>query len=267
VRATADEPEPEAAPTAASLPASPSAAPASSDALEGRAQAAAADHDAERVALAERAKRLGAWLEELAVSSSCGTAGFLRILGGSAVAAEASYMAFHRDSGSDRWERGALSSALLAFGVLDIVGGIYCLTGPDLDQERVARWRALGNVDAVTLARFEGELAAQAAFARTLRLMGAVNGFGMAAGGALTLGLTPLSKLHGNAATFAYIASTVFVVFGLWDGISGLVGVTPSERAYRRYTQGESVERSALRVRVTPMLATAGAGLALDARF
>jgi hypothetical protein len=265
VRATTDEPE--AAPKAAALQASPSAVAAASDALEDSMQAVAPGHDAERVALAERAKRLGAWLEELAVSSSNETAGVFRIVGGSAVVAEASYMAFHRDPGSDRWERGALSSALLAFGVLDIVGGIYCLAGPDPDKARIARWRTLGNVDAITLARFEGELAAEAAFARTLRLMGAVNGFGMAAGGALTLGLTPLSKLHGNATTFAYIASTIFIVLGLWDGIGGLVGETPSERAYRRYTQGESVERSAMRVHVTPMLATAGAGIALDAWF
>lgn len=242
-----------------------SGSPAPGDAVN--LQAAAPGRDAEQVVLAQRAKRLGAWLEELAVASSNGTAGVLRIVSGSAVVTEGSYMAFHRDQGSDRWERGALSSALLAFGVLDIVGGIYYLAGPDPDKERIARWRALGQVDAITLARFEGELAAEAAVAHTLRLMGAVNGFGLAAGGAVTLGLTPISKLHGNAATFAYIASAVFMVVGLWDGIGGLVGEAPSERAYRRYTQGDSVERSAIRLHVTPMLAATGAGVAVDARF
>jgi hypothetical protein len=217
----------------------------------------------------ERRARLGAWLANLSQIESIGriTGGIWDlVLGGTEIGLGVA-VAFPSASSSRGPERAALSALFIGLGAGTFAGALVTLARPEVDAERYARWQTLGAVDAVTLARFEGELAAVAESAHQRRISGSIASFGLALGGAAVLGLTPFTRFKDGAAELAYSLGAAYVVIGAVEGIAALVFESPRERAYRLYRSGQGPEAAHNGVRVAPFFAALGGGVALRAGF
>lgn len=219
-------------------------------------------------ALSARAKLMEQWLAELSRMGAASNtrAGLFGLLVAGAGFGAGTMVALDRDA-PNSVERGLVAGLFFGAGAASLAGAIHSFAyARTSDEQRYARWRLLPYVDAVTLARFEGELAAEAAVGRQRRLAAGAGYIGLAAGGALVLGITPLSRMHGDAANVAYIVGAVDVVIGVWFAITNLAGESPNEAVYRQYQEGKSPERAAMRFAITPVLArdAAGMGFALQ---
>src|SRR5262249_41843802 len=87
---------------------------------------------------------------------------------------------------------------------------------PSTHEERFRSWRALTHIDQVTLARFEGELAAQAGLARSRRRVAVAADVGLIATGGALLALALTSDLDRRTQE----------TIGLSGGAALLLGVT-----------------------------------------
>lgn len=216
-------------------------------------------------ALAERVKRMDQWLAELnrQGAASHTSAGLLGLLFGGIEIGAGAFVVFEKDA-SNGMARGAVGSLFFGFGAASLAGAVHSFAyARTSDELRYERWRSLTSVDAVTLAHFEGELAAEAAIGRQRRLANGAGFIGLAAGGALVLGITPISRMHGDAANVAYVIGAFDVVVGVWFAITNLTGESPNEAVYRQYQEGKSPEHAAMKFAITPALARDGAGLKL----
>jgi hypothetical protein len=215
-----------------------------------------------------RIELMDAWLTSLdrtqRVSRLAGGIGAI-VLGGLDIAGGC-LVAF-RGTPSDHWERPALAAVMLGSGVGMLAGAISLLANPSSDETRYARWRAFAHIDALTLAHFEGELAADAASAHTSRLVDGTYYLGVAAGGALTLALTPLAKFEGSARSVSYALGGIGLAVGVWQALVKFLVESSTERAYRLYQAGHTPEHAQNRLSVTPLFATAGAGASLTGNF
>jgi hypothetical protein len=217
----------------------------------------------------ERSARMGAWLANLSQIESIGriTGGIWDLVLGGAEIGIGVAVAFPSAASSRGPERAALSALFIGLGAGMFAGAIVTLARPQIDAERYARWQTLRTLDALTLARFEGELAAGAASAHQRRIYGSMASFGLALGGAAVLSLTPLTRLKDGAAELAYALGAAYAVVGVVEGILSLVFESPRERAYRLYRLGQGPEAAHNTVRVAPFYAALGGGLALRAAF
>jgi hypothetical protein len=214
-----------------------------------------------------RVQRMSAWLAELSrrgESSHLSAGGFQLLLAGMGLAAGAIF-AFNPQY-ANTVDRGFDATIIFVLGAGTLASAIYTLSSsPTTDQLRYARWRALPSVDAVTLARFEGELAAEAAVGRQVRIMSGVSSIGIAAGGAAIVGITPLSRMQGDAVAVAYVFGATYALLGLWGAIASLTGESPHEHAYHAYEAGKSPESA--KVAFSPVLARGGGGMQLGMTF
>jgi hypothetical protein len=219
--------------------------------------------------LAPRVEHMNEWLAELSrqgAHSHIGGGLFGLLLGGVSIAG-GMFVAFERDASNDL-ARGVSGGILIGVGTIYVTSAIYSFTAPPTtDELRYARWHALRSVDDPTLARFEGELAAEAAVGRQLRLRSGVESIGLAAGGAVLLTVTPLSRMHGDAAGVAYVVGAFDVAVGTLTAILSLAGESPNETAYRLYQEGKSPEHASNKLAVTPVLARTGAGIGIAGTF
>jgi hypothetical protein len=211
---------------------------------------------------------MDAWLASLdrtqRVARLAGGIGAI-VLGGLNIAGGC-LVAFH-GTPSDHWERPALGAVMLGVGAGMVAGAMSLLANPSSDETRYARWRAFAHIDALTLAHFEGEFAADAAHAHTGRLVDGTYYLGVAAGGALTLALTPLAKFEGSARSVSYALGGIGLAVGVWQALVKFLVESSTERAYRLYQAGHTPEHAANRLSVTPLYATGGAGASLTGSF
>jgi hypothetical protein len=215
-----------------------------------------------------RAKRMDAALESLSHKgrSIRMSAGAWSLLAGGLEIAGGVVTAFPPSSIQRHLQLGLIPPVLLALGSASVVAGIYALSATTTDEERYARWRALNAVDERTLARFEGELAAEAQLCRRLRIAQGVASIGVAVGGAAILAITPFTKLRSDAAEIAYLLGGTYVLLGVWQAITQLAGESANEVAYHRYQTGVDTD-AAKALRLYPVLATSGAGASLAGAF
>jgi hypothetical protein len=165
------------------------------------------------------------------------------------------------------WQRVTLTGILLGIAAGTLTDAIVNLAKTTTDEDRLARWRALPRVDDVALARFEGELAAEAAWSRSGRIEGGVFSIGLALAGGAMIALTPTAELRQQEATLSYVMGTTLLAGMTLQAIMSLAGESTSERAYRLYESGASPEQAAHRVQAAPVLAAHGGGLAISGWF
>jgi hypothetical protein len=162
------------------------------------------------------------------------------------------------------------SSALAAGGFALSIGGmslalaVHALFARSTDDLRLERWRVLrakGLIDDRALARFEGELAAEAQVTRWTRTVTGVAYIGVAASGAAMIALAAAGKVPSGLRDFAYIEGGFLVALGVWQSTANLAGTWRTEDIVRRYLDGEAAPSLSLAPHPT------GAQLRLSARF
>jgi hypothetical protein len=253
------------APSAASAPAAVSAVAAPAESPAAAVETAPAVETGDGVG---RIELMDAWLSSLdrsqRVARLAGGIGAI-VLGGLDIAGGC-IVAFH-GTPSGHWERPALAAVMLGVGVGMVAGAISLLANPSADETRYGRWRAFAHIDALTLAHFEGEFAADAASAHSARLVDGTYYLGVAAGGALTLALTPLAKFEGSARSVSYALGGIGLAVGVWQALVKFLVESSTERAYRLYQAGHTPEHAVNRLSVTPLFAAGGAGASLTGNF
>ena len=118
------------------------------------------------------------------------------------------------------------------------------------------------------LARYEGELRAEAAIARQIRLLNGVAFIGTAAAGAGVLVLAATSQFEGDARTSAWFWGGGLLAMSVWQAIVNLARESRSERVWHAYAAGAANPGAAIaRVTITPAVARDAFALRLSARF
>jgi hypothetical protein len=172
-------------------------------------------------------------------------------------------MVAHADSDEDD-SSVAVGSLAITMGGAWLALAVHGWVAPSTDQLRLERWRALrerGLIDDRALARFEGELAAEAEIARWIRTGTGVAYIGMAAAGAGVIGLAAADHVPSGSSGLAYLEGGLLVAVGLWQSIANLAGSSYTEDIVRRYHEREAAARVSLEPHPT------GAQLRLRGRF
>ena len=224
--------------------------------------------------LRARADRMQHALEQLAAGNDPVKvrSTIIDLLAGGGLLGYGAWVALAGDSLGDSGHRTALSGFSMMLGGLLFAEGVRGVVGFDTTDEqrlsRFARERAAGALDALALARFEGELRAEAALAAQIRVMNGVAFVGTASAGAALLAFALSSQLHDGARTAAYFWGGALVATGVWQAISNLCGESDSERAWRQYQQGEPAHAAArARLRLGADLGPGAAALSIAGRF
>jgi hypothetical protein len=215
-------------------------------------------------AFAARVEHMDAWLATLAGSGARVRAiGVLYFAVGGVSAAVGLWLGSD-DASEGREERVVALAILESLAAIELTKSVYQLAFADRRESlRYERWRALPAVDALTLARFEGELQAEAAIDRQYRIESGFGNIGLAAGGVALLAITPFTHAGRDAAA-TYVIGGINVVLGVWGAIANLAGESTGERAWRSYREGKLPEQAAAtRFGVFPMLARRSAGVVL----
>jgi uncharacterized membrane protein len=173
------------------------------------------------------------------------------------------------DTSSARISRNIAGATFLGISAGYVYGAITDFAWKSTAEERLASWRQFGgNIDARTLARFEGELAAEAALARKAQLYSLGSSIGLAATGGLLLALVPATDLSGGDRTFSYVVGGGLFVIGAAGILVSLLTEPHQVRAYRLYREGkEPAPYDVAQLRVAPVLGARDAGLMLSGRF
>jgi hypothetical protein len=153
-----------------------------------------------------------------------------------------------------------VSVGLLAHGVLS-------LSAISSEEARYQRWHALPQVDELSFARFESELATGADTAALSRFQNGAFSLGVATAGASLLVLTPFAHFATSGEIASYITGGVVLGLGVWSAIESFAGESWPERAYRLYRAGVDPQLAAAGLRVLPMLSMNGGGVAMTGTF
>lgn len=197
---------------------------------------------AERWVEARRVERLEASIVELATADRTirTWGGVASITLGAALIAGGVVIAVSEDDWGDDG-RAAVSGIAWAAGASLISIGIYRLLTHTPAEERLDRWLVLRSekrLDVFEFARFEGELASEAATSEFTRRLSAFGSFGLIAGGGGLIGLAASSELHGDSKTGAYVMGGVLIGVGAIQLGALLLRPMPAERAWQHYAEG-----------------------------
>lgn len=258
----APAPEPAAAPVA---PVPAAAPPASTE--------AAAEPPRASQALDGRVKHLDAWLSYLERRGHGQRVGraiwqFVEtglFLGGGALILTDNDRQGGRSA--QNWREIAGASIFFGIGAGSALAAIHNLSSESTDEERYARWHSLRTVDEVAIARFEGELAAQAALAHQERIYMGIGAIALSTSGAVLLMLTPSARITQEARVVSYIGGGLVVLLGAWEAVLKLAGESQDERALRLYNSGMSPDSASMRLRFAPTYAAGGGGFSLSGQF
>lgn len=170
----------------------------------------------------------------------------------------------------------ALRATLGSVFVLDAVFvaglGVAMLNVTTPQEDRYRRWREARErgATAVDVAGFAGEFYAEAEAQRFARILAAISGLSMAAGGAATLALGAAMDFGDgpDADEGRLITLTLGGAFLVTGGLLGLIGLlvkSPIERDWERYQQGLAPleNRRPPSVTVAPAIGDGFAGVAL----
>lgn len=196
----------------------------------------------------------------------------ISLISGSALLGYGTWVAIDGDSLPQNGHRTALSATMLMLGGLVFASGMRSAIGiTTTDQERFARWqreRALGMPDQLTIARYEGELRAEAAIARQIRIMNGVAFIGTGAAGLGVLALAVTAQFQHDARTAAWFWGAALLGTGTWQAIQNLTGESKSERVWNAYHGGVQNPGAALAsMKFTPALEKRGLGVRVAAKF
>ncbi|MEM9730028.1 MAG: hypothetical protein AAF997_15720, partial [Myxococcota bacterium] len=192
------------------------------------------------------------------------SAGVNGVIGGSLFMAIGLSLYLSSSSSLDDFDKG-IGLALIGASSLYLSVGIFRLAKKSDGERRLDRWYVAdnGQMTAREFGRFEGELRAQAEAAeRAVRLQRWGN-FGLFMGGALMLGLTPVSNLQDK--------ETGYIVGGVTAGV-GLLGFafsfmgSPQANYWKAYQAGLPPPQ-ARRWSVAPAAGRTYAGAQLRATF
>lgn len=176
------------------------------------------------------------------------------------------------DKGEDKgsFSRIALATLMFVYGGSNVASAIGVLTLPTTDEDRYQRWRTLmssGSIDELTLAHFEGELAAQAEAAHRARMLSGIEWIGAAVGGSTWIALAASGDLSKSVRISSYIGGGLLVAISAWSSIASFVFESAHEKAYRLYQAGSLPDSAVQHVRVGPLLAAGGGGLSVTGQF
>jgi hypothetical protein len=196
----------------------------------------------------------------------------ISLISGGALLGYGTWVAIDGDSMPQNGNRTALGATMLMLGGLVFASGVRSVIGFDTtDGERFERWqreRALRVPDQLAIARYEGELRAEAAIARQIRIMNGAAFIGTAAAGLGIFALAITAQFQGDARTAAWFWGAALLGTGTWQAISNLTSESKSERVWNAYHGGvEDPGVAIARVRVTPAVERRGLGLRVAARF
>lgn len=251
-------------------PAETAAEAQAAEAQAAEAQAAEAEARArEAQAVEARSARLEATLVELADHTriSAGSAIVTSLVGGTLLGFGV-YVGIDGAGMGDGGGRALTSAFLLAFGGSYLASGIHAFDRQSTDELRLARFRSerSGHAwDRIALSRFEGELAAEAAIARYVRVLGAVQSIGVAAGGAGGVAIAiAVDELENRARVLAGVLGGAYLVLGTWQAILGLSGESEYERIVHAYQARDTQAAPSAQVRLVPAITAdaVGAGVA-----
>jgi hypothetical protein len=224
--------------------------------------------------LEQRCQRMQRSLEALAAAGDSALlwSTAISVVGGGAVLAYGAWVAVDGGGLPQNAQRTALSATMLTLGGLLFASGVRDVAGlTTTDQERLSRWhkeRALAGPDAITLARYEGELRAEAAIARQIRTLDGVAFIGTASAGAGVLALAITAQFTGSARTAAWFWGGALFVTGVWQAIASLAGESRSERVWNAYRTGARDPGAAIaHITLTPAVARGAFALRLSGRF
>jgi hypothetical protein len=217
-----------------------------------------------------RKERLGRWLqylEQRGHGQRVGNAIWQFVDAGVLITWGVSLALRRPDQGTNNWPWIATTAISLGLGAANILGAVNSLTLESIAEDRYAHWSALTEIDDVTIGRFEGELAAQAATGRRLRISTGFSSIALAMGGAAVLVLTPTVELTTHGRIGSYAAGGAILAYGIWDAIMKLTGESHDERMWRSYEAGANPEQASAQLHVTPLFAANGGGMALSGQF
>jgi hypothetical protein len=196
----------------------------------------------------------------------------ISLISGSALLGYGTWVAVDGDSLPQNGHRTALSASMLMLGGLVFASGMRSAIGiTTTDRERLERWqreRALSVPDQLSIARYEGELRAEAAIARQIRLMNGAAFIGTAAAGLGVFALAVTGQFQREARTAAWFWGAALLGSGTWQAIANLTGESKSERVWNAYHGGVDDPGKALaRLRLTPTIERRTFSLRMAGRF
>jgi hypothetical protein len=196
----------------------------------------------------------------------------ISLISGGALIGYGTWVGLNADTLGETGHRTALSATMLMLGGLVFASGMRGVIGmTTTDQERFERWqreRALAVPDQLAIARYEGELRAEAAIARQIRMMNGVAFIGTAAAGLGVFALAVTAQLQGDARTAGWFWGAALLGTGTWQAIQNLTSESKSERVWNAYHGGvEDPGKAIARIKIMPAVERRGLGLRVAARF
>ncbi|MEM7136535.1 MAG: hypothetical protein AAF500_08150 [Myxococcota bacterium] len=169
-------------------------------------------------------------------------------------------------SSSNAFDKG-IGITLIATSSVYWSVAMFQLVRKSAAERRLVRWNQVNGASLTLqeLGRFEGELRAQSEAADRARRLQRWGNFGLAMGGALMLGLTPVADLSDDSQRTAYIVGGVTVGVGLVAfGFSFLK--SPESNYWKAYQAGVAPPRS-VRWSAAPSVGRKFVGARLSATF
>lgn len=228
----------------------------------------------------KRVYRMHAWLKHM---SSAGLTSRLvdgigtGVLGAIYGVAGAVVLGASSETQSARAGRNLVAASLLGVGAGYFYAALTNMS-PTTDELRFERWRlAAGNIDEVTLARFESELATEARLASWFQLRSAGTSIGAGTVGALLIAFSAASDLDRGDRTVLYVIGGMMFGAGALTAVLTLLVEPPNVRAYRLYSEGKDPDgddkpararkQDQKKINVDPVVSTREAGLMISGRF
>jgi hypothetical protein len=170
------------------------------------------------------------------------------------------------------WRGFAVTESLAIGGLFFGLAGVNLTSDGTVARSRVARFRrdraTAGQASDVVLARYEGELSADAARARIDRRMNQWLAAGTAVSGAGLIIVGTASPLRGDARVITYLEGGGLLIAGAVESVLLSTTQSATEGEWNRYRLGaEPAARSALHFKLSPVVSRQTAALYLTGSF
>jgi hypothetical protein len=220
-----------------------------------------------RAAMGSHERYLDAWLGYLSrqARGQRKTRSVLDLIGGGllGLAGTLDLRGVDSDRGDKRthWDGGTVLE--IGVGTALIVQGAVSLALQSNEEVRFVRWQSLSEGrDPRVVAHFEGELEATAHADRLGTISLGIVFIGVAATGAVLLAAAPETS-DRDARVARYVGGGILLAFGVWQAIVDFTSESQGERNYRLYRAGLAPQHSSWRLRVAPVVAAHGGGIAI----
>jgi len=193
------------------------------------------------------------------------------LLGGALVGLGAGFALEDKAKTDGSLARGVAVVGSVALGSYYLADGIHLIaSGPTPEVLRWRRFQAAQQanaVDEVMLARFEGELSAEAEAAANRRRARGWVGVGLAAGGAGLVTLAATSHLKDEARHFSYAEGSVWLIAGTLESIWAFASTSSAEKNWNAYRDGMVPPAQSARFSIAPVVGPSSAFISATAAF